>query len=266
MEKKTRKKTFKLIIIFCILICIAVGVFFGYKYFKDKIIIKDEIDTGNVLNSENNPENKAVEENIDSDKNNIKDVTNEEKNDTVKEDDNPITVGLYTQGSGGKILTPEYKSNWNRDEIIGMFYVLYTNKEKVSSNYTTAWNEYYKSYNNIDKYKIGYNIKYTLKSGDIIDKQILKPDDVPSLFSNLQLYLYDDVTPMPGRRYYHMTQPEVTDKTIYTSIKIVAYKETVNVVSNIELTVFTYDSEDDFDKVTGKYIGKSLYKTTISRK
>lgn len=266
MDKKTRKKIIKLIFIFCILICIAVGVFFGYKYFKDKIFTKEEINKNPIVNAENDIKSEELKTNIDSNKNDTKDIKNEEKKDTVKEDDNPITVGLYTQGNGGKILTPEYKSNWSRDEIIGMFYVVYTNKEKVSSNYTTAWNEYYKSYTNIDKYKIGYNIKYTLKSGDIIDKQILKPDDVPAIFSNLQLYLYDDITPMPGRRYYHMTQPEVTDKTIYTSIKIVAYKETVNVVSPIELTVFTYDSEDDFNKITGKYIGKSLYKTTINRK
>lgn len=264
MNKKTRKNLRKKVIIsifvFCILICIAVGIFFGYKYFKDKIIPNEE-------KIENKTDNEITEPKTDSNKNETKDIPiEEEKKDNVKEDDNPITVGLYTQGNSGKVLTPKYNSNWDRDEIIGMFYVLYTNKEKVNSNFSSSWKEYYQSYTNIDKYKIGYNIKYTLKSGDIIDKQILKPDDVPSLFSNLQLYLYDDVTPMPGRRYYHMTQPEVTEKTIYTSIKIVAYKETVNVVSPIELTVFTYDSEDDFDKITGKYIGKSIYKTTITRK
>ena len=86
------------------------------------------------------------------------------------------------------------------------------------------------------------------------------------MFVNLMFYLYDDVTPMPGRKYYHMTQPEVTDKTIYTSVKICAYKQTKDVIAPIELTTFTYDGPEDFDVTTGKYIGKSMYKTLINRK
>ena len=257
--KKIIKKIFVIIMIIVILIIVIGLGIFGYKKLKNNFSIKTK-------EISNNTSEVKVEKSTDIE--NTKTNQIEEKKDSdLKIDNNPITIGLYTQGNSGKTLTKNFSSNWSRDEIIGMFYTVYTNKATISGNsFTSVWTSYYNEYSNIEKYKIGYNIKYTLKNGDIIDKQILKPDDIPSLFVNLQVYLYDDVTPMPGRRYYHMTQPEVTDKTIYTSIKIVAYKETVNVASPIELTAFTYDGIEDFDKVTGKYIGKSLYKTTISRK
>lgn len=256
--KKIIKKIFVIIMIIVILtIIIGLGIF-GYKKIKNNSSIKTK-------EISNDTSEVKIEKTIDIDYS--KTNSTEQKDSDIKIDNNPITLGLYTQSNSGKTLTKNFSSNWSKDEIIGMFYTVYTNKATISGNsFTSVWTTYYNEYSNIEKYKIGYNIKYTLKNGDIIDKQILKPDDVPSLFVNLQVYLYDDVTPMPGRRYYHMTQPEVTDKTIYTSIKIVAYKETVNVVSPIELTAFTYDGIEDFDKITGKYTGKSLYKTTITRK
>lgn len=256
--EKTIKKAGIIIVIFLILVGICVSLAFVYKKINNKLISKDNEANGKIA---------QIEQEKKTDIENLQNELTKEKEVNSKIYNNPIVVGLYTQGTNGKNLTPEYSSNWDKDNIMGMFYTVYTNKSTINANsFSTVWTDYYNNYLNIDKYKIGYNIKYTLRSGEVIDKQILKPDDTTSLFVNLQFYLYDDVTPMPGRRYYHMTQPEVTDKTIYTSVKIVAYKETVDVVSPIELTTFTYDGEEDFDASTGKYIGKSLYKTIINRK
>jgi hypothetical protein len=256
--KKIIKKSIKILVIFLVLIGICVAAIFVYKKINNILISKEN--EANLKISQIEEEQKTAIENLQNE-------LTKEKELNSKIYDNPILVGLYTKSTNGKKLTPNYSSNWDKDNIMGMFYTVYTNKSTINGNsFSSVWTDYYNNYLNIDKYKIGYNIKYTLRSGEVIDKQILKPDDTTSLFVNLQFYLYDDVTPMPGRRYYHMTQPEVTDKTIYTSVKIVAYKETVDVVSPIELTTFTYDGEEDFDTSTGKYIGKSLYKTIINRK
>lgn len=252
------KKKIMILIMFLVLVLIIIAAFFGYKKIRNIIFMKEQESSDRIA--------KIQEEKLSA----IQDVENKLKKEQEKQNNvynNPIIVGLYTQSNNGKRLTTKYSSNWDKDNIMGMFYSVYTNKEMISGNsFTSLWNDYASNYPNIQKYKIGYNIKYTLTNGDVIDKQILEPKDTDSLFVNLQFYLYDDVTPMPGRRYYHMTQPEITDKTIYTSVKIVAYKETKDVVSPIELTTFTYDGPEDFDQSTGKYIGKSLYKTLIERK
>ncbi len=179
---------------------------------------------------------------------------------------NTIPIGIYTIQNGRKVLTREFYCDWSRDSIFALFYAIASNEEELpNTNFENQFKEYWEKNEMASSYKIGYNIKYTLDTGEVIDKRILCPDDTESLFANLQFYLYDDVTYMPGRRYYHMRQYEVTDATIYTSVKIVGYKETKGVNGPIELTVFTYDGDEDFDKETGKYLGNSKFTTKIYR-
>ena len=57
----------------------------------------------------------------------------------------------------------------------------------------------------------------------------------------------------------------MNDNTICSSIKLVGDKKTPNISSEIELTAFTYKSNDDFG-TNGKYRGNSKYTVTIYRK
>ena len=70
---------------------------------------------------------------------------------------------------------------------------------------------------------------------------------------------------MPGRAYYHMRQYEMTDDTMLTSVKLVGYKETKGVNGPIELTVFTYNGDEDFDDESGQYLGNSKFTMKIYR-
>ena len=56
----------------------------------------------------------------------------------------------------------------------------------------------------------------------------------------------------------------MNDDTIMTSVKLYAVGG-IDKVEDIVLTVFTYDSEDDFD-VSGNYRGNSKYSINIKRK
>lgn len=179
--------------------------------------------------------------------------------------DNTIPIGFYTIQNGKLVLTSEWKCNWSRDSIFGLFYTLASNEEVISfSNYKTTFNDYWSKYNT-DGYKIGYNIKFSLDTGEVINQRILEPQDTIDLFKHIQFYLYDDVTYMPGRIYYHMRQEEITEDTMLTSVKLVGYKETKGVNGPIELTVFTYNGEEDFDNETKEYLGNSKFTMKIYR-
>lgn len=191
--------------------------------------------------------------------------------DTPKEevykDDNPIKIGLYIKSGNTKKLLTEYSCSWDPEIVLGLFYAIPTNDAVVSgAAFNNVWKEYWNKYSNIDKYRIGYNLKFTLNTGEVVDQIILNPDHAYLMFPKLQCYLYDDVNLVPGKRYYHITQTEMNENTLCTSIKLVGDKATKNIVSPIELTVFTFDGNEDFDPVTSKYRGNSYYTILINRK
>ncbi|MEG1989852.1 MAG: hypothetical protein RR136_02510 [Clostridia bacterium] len=187
-------------------------------------------------------------------------------NENTYIDDNTIKIGLYTKKGNNKKLTFNYSSNWNAEEIIGIFYAVATNEDKISNNsFEKIWKSYWNKYDNSKKYKIGYNIKFTINN-QIVDKLILNPDDAYTMYPKLQLYLYDDVNLIPGRPYYHVTNETMVKETLFTSVKLVGDTNTKYITSPIELTVFTYHSDDDFDNLTGKYRGNSYYTTIINKK
>ncbi|MDF2866197.1 MAG: hypothetical protein K0R72_1015 [Clostridia bacterium] len=216
-----------------------------------------------VKNIGTDQKQEEIEKQVDE----LENVVVEEPKPEVYKDDNPIKIGLYINSNNGKKLITEYSSIWNAEEIMGMFYAIPTNDPVISGkSFETVWEKYWNEYSNIEKYRIGYNIKFTLNTGEIIDQKILNPDHAYLMFPKVQFYLYDDVNLIPGRRYYHVTQGEMTENTQCTSVKIVGDKSTKNIISPIELTVYTFDGEEDFDPMTGKYRGNSYYTILINKK
>ena len=144
---------------------------------------------------------------------------------------------------------------------ITVFNIYYTNQDPLENNYIKYnWNKYYKNYENIDKYKIGFIISFEAE-GKLYKEQILTPDCEYIFAPYLYVYLYDDINQPNGSWYSHLLPEEVTDKTIFSSIKLFMANKATDISSPITLTVFTYD-EDDFDS-SNNYIGKSKYTTTI---
>ena len=173
------------------------------------------------------------------------------------QDNNPITIGLYED----EHLIKDYHVKLTNMKDITVFNIYYTNQDPLENNYIKYnWNKYYKNYENIDKYKIGFIISFKAE-GKLYKEQILTPDCEYIFAPYLYIYLYDDINQPNGSWYSHLLPEEVNDKTIFSSIKLFMANKATDISSPITLTVFTYD-EDDFDS-SNNYIGKSKYTTTI---
>lgn len=200
---------------------------------------------------------------------NINEEVEEKKEieENIYVDENPVKLGIYIESGNTKKLITEYSCYWEPELVMNVFYAVPTQEETISNySFDTLWKKYINSYPNPEKYRIGYNISFTLKSGEKVDKTILNPDDAYYMFPKVMCFLYDDVNLVPGKPYYHITQDVMYDYTICSSVKLVGDVETSNITSDIKLTAFCFDSDDDFDPETGKYRGNNFYSILIKRK
>ncbi len=173
-------------------------------------------------------------------------------------DTNPIKVGLYKD----KKLVTEYNKKFKNQTDIAIFNVMFTNDEKLpNKNFKTNWKDYYSKYENIDDYKIGFEISLEI-NGEKQENIMLDPSNQHKLTPYLYAYLYDDIH--NSGYYSHVTMKDVKDNTVYTSIKLYLHKQTNEITSPITLTVFTYKDDNDF--VDGHYRGNSKYTITIYNK
>ena len=173
-------------------------------------------------------------------------------------DENPIIVGLYQNGK----LIREINTRFNTSSDITVLNVYFTNLENVnSSNIKYNFNEYASSYDNVNKYKIGFQVSF-IASDEEITKVITGPKDMYILSPYIFNYLYDDVHQNDGAWYSHVEENQVNDTTVYSSIKLYATDDVYKISSPITLTVFTYDTMDDFND-NGLYRGNSKYTITI---
>ena len=175
-------------------------------------------------------------------------------------DNNPIILGIYENDYS---LVKDYYTTKIGDKDL-FFTTYYTNDDALIGGRTKyKWYEYYNKYDNIENYKIGYNISFKVGEEEI-SKNITYIEDEYIFDPYFYVYLYDDIHQLDGAWYSHITKDKVNDNTIFTSIKIYLV-EPAGITSPITLTAFTYDSEDDFD-TNGNYRGISKYQITINWK
>lgn len=173
-------------------------------------------------------------------------------------DENPVTVAFYQNGK----LVSDINAPFNNKTDITVVDVYFTNEENVgSSNTKRNFNKYAASYQDVSKYKIGFIVSFSV-GDDSFSKIITSPKDTYSLSPYIYVYLYDDVHQPDGAWYSHVTEDDVNDETIYSSIKLYGAWDADKITTPISLTVFTYDTEDDFDDY-GTYRGNSKYSITI---
>lgn len=196
-------------------------------------------------------------------------TTSEEKED-IKEkyiDNNPIKLGIYmyyNSNTDRKRLN-EYTTDWILNVDLCSLEIFYTNEDNIPGDkIKNLWTEYKNKYENIEKYKIGYNIDFDTKNNGHINKNILRPIDTEEIYSYMQIYLYDDINQKDEAWYSHITDEEYNENSILSSIKLTGSTLTNEITSDITLTVFTYD-EDDFDE-NHQYRGNSKETITIKRK
>ena len=173
---------------------------------------------------------------------------------------NPVRLGFYDKERN---LVNSYDLKWNTKTDITWPSVFPTTEETISKeNSKTLWQKLWNSY--IGKgYKFGYEIKYTLTTGEQIHVNILKPSDNKEYFKYVELYIYDGLNATTSW-FDHLDDNELTDDTVITSIKVTGGTNINEVISPIELKVFTYDGTDDFDEF-GSYRGISFAVVTINK-
>ena len=194
----------------------------------------------------------------------VKKTENTKKVEEVKEvyqDNNNTSVGLYKEKGNKLELVTDYSTDISSSKDIDIYQIYFSNESIVNLDNKFGMS-YYNKLNSLDNpnIKVGFNIKYSLDNGEVINQTILRPSDTIQN-EYIFLYLYDDYKNRDSNFYSHIEDSDYDDTTLFTSVKIFANKVD-NLSSNIEFTVFTYDTDDDFEE--GHYRGNSKYKVNIS--
>ena len=189
----------------------------------------------------------------------------EEIEEPVYIDDNPIKIAFYKKENGIYKILNKYSSHVEKLKEIGIFSIILSDMEEVSGDsIKSLFKEMSSNISNFSNYKIGFNVKFTLIDGRVINTNVFKPVEYTNYGFSPYLYawIYDDVN--ANGWHSHIEEKDFNENTIMSSIKLMWGNESNLINSDVELTVFTYDS-DDFDK-DGNYIGISKFTTIIERK
>ena len=180
--------------------------------------------------------------------------------DTYK-DLNNTKIGIYQEKQNKIELVTEYKTNIESGIDIGVFQIYPSNDKEVilENGFGNSFYNKWVSNNNYKNLKIGFNLKYTLDDNTQINHTILNPS---TTITNKYIftYLYDDYKNRNLGFYSHIEDKDYDEDSLFTSIKLYA-DDVKKLNSKIIFTVFTYDTEDDFEN--SNYRGNSSYQITI---
>ena len=215
--------------------------------------------TGCSFNLESNPkeEDKVIEE---------KDEVSEEVPKEVEyQDENPLKISFYQGNNGYYKKINVFDSKLEDYKDIGVFSVILDDKDEVTGNFKDLYNNVKNSYDDFSKYKIGYNISFTLEDGKEFNETILKPIDLfdYSFCDYLYIWLYDDIN--TSGWHSHIEEKDFNDNTVMSSIKLMSTSSSKKAIDGFKITVFTYDTPDDFDS-NGNYRGNSKSTLVIKYK
>lgn len=184
------------------------------------------------------------------------------ENEVIYKDENPIKVGLYTRSNGKYTLWGEYKTKISTNKDINTFQIIPTNESELK--YNGMYQDFIKSlWDNIETpYKLGIILEYELVDNTKIKHVIYDPANTLEYQDYFQVYLYDAIAHKSDKWYSHITNEEFNENTYITSFKLTAGKKNNEVTYPVKLSVFTYDSGDDFDD-KNNYIGQSIYSINI---
>ena len=199
--------------------------------------------------------------NIHNNKQNInkeKEEIKEEKDIYIDENETPISFYRLSNNTLQRIETINISTTPMED--IGIFQIYPSIADSINLNEPFG-QSFYNSLslfnNETNKIKIGFNIKYKLTDGTNISQTILNPSMTNDKYwEYLLIYLYDDYANSGKSFYSHIEPEEYNEDTLFTAIKIQSSGNVEGIDKKIELTVFTYDTDDDFDE-NQEYRGNS---------
>ena len=186
------------------------------------------------------------------------DVIYEEK----YKDLNNTPISFYSSNDSGLVKLTKINKNLVSMEDIGIFQIYPSNLDTVSLSDgfgNSFYNEWMK-YNTNNNLKIGFNIKFSTDTEDF-SYNIFNPSNCMEKWEYLLNYLYDDYANRGKSFYSHIEDNQFNDSTLFTSIKVQSSGDCYKIKDKILLTVFTYDSDDDF--LDGEYRGNSSSTLTI---
>lgn len=175
---------------------------------------------------------------------------------------NNTPISFYSSNESGLVKLTKINKKLVSMEDIGIFQIYPSIDESVplyDGFGASFYNEWIK-YNTDNNLKIGFNIKINTDDGEF-SYNILNPSNCMEKWQYLLNYLYDDFANRGKGFYSHIEDNEYNENTLFTSIKLQSSGECFKIKDKILLTVFTYDSEDDF--LDGEYRGNSSSTLTI---
>lgn len=178
----------------------------------------------------------------------------------------PDVIGLYIpsdDGTGSRTLVSEFSSARTAGQDIDCFEAIASNDSLLSgSSFAEIWNAAWDEHMPSAAARIGYHITIELSGGDTISKTLLKPSDSDEFFDYVEIYMYDDINQTPGAWYTHLSDSDMNEETIISSIKLTA-GQNISSVGDITLTAFVYDDDSNFDS-DGNYVGVVTYSIEIT--
>ena len=204
----------------------------------------------------NNDDNNKKNEVIDNSKDKVV------ENKYINGNNTPIS--FYTINGNKLNKLSSINTNLTPLEDIGVFAIYPSNEDvvNINSGFGQAFYDEWIKYNTNNNLKIGYNIKFSLNDGRDVSFNVLDPASAIGEYNEYMLtYLYDAYKNRNSSFFSHIEQSEYNSDSLFTSIKLQTggYGDQIN--SSIYLSVFTYDSDDDF--LDNEYRGNSIYKMNI---
>lgn len=179
-------------------------------------------------------------------------------------DNNQTPISFYQLQGNKLVKLTEITKKLNVEEDIGTFQIFPSNEDTIYLNksFSESYYDEWTKYNQNNSIKLGFNIKFTILNNENVSYNIFTPDDAMKRWEHLMNYLYDDYVNRNMSFYSHIEQNQLTDTTLFTAIKLQASYQCSEITSPIQLTVFTYDTDDDF--LDNEYRGNSKYTFTIN--
>ena len=176
---------------------------------------------------------------------------------------NNTPIGIYSLQGNKLVKLTSFNTRLVIEKDINTFQLYPSNEDVVYLNngFAQSFYDEYMKYNTNGNLKMGFNIKFTLVDGREVNYNIFSPNETFNEWNYLMNYLYDDYANRGKSFYSHVESHQVTPETLYTAFKMQASYGCADIVSKIQFTVFTYDSEDDF--LDNEYRGNSKYTLNI---
>ena len=171
-------------------------------------------------------------------------------------DNNNTPISFYRLQGNKLIKLTEITKKLNVEEDIGIFQIYPSNEDEIILNTSfgqSYYNEWIK-YNPNNNIKVGFNIKFNL-TNEQVSYNIFSPANTFEKWEYLMNYLYDDYANIGKGFYSHIEDNQYNESTLFTALKIQSSYSCSEIISPITVTVFTYDTEDDFEN--NEYRGNS---------